>query len=40
VKSAVLGTVLFEPILLALRRQAHRARLLRMLRGLPLPPAH
>lgn len=39
VKSAVLGTVLFEPIVLALRRQAHRARTIRQLRSMPLPPA-
>jgi len=38
VKSAVLGTVLFEPIVLALRRYAHRARTIRILRSLPLPP--
>lgn len=39
VKAAVLGTVLFEPIVLALRRHAHRARTIRQLRSLPLPPA-
>ncbi|MDA0365404.1 MAG: MerR family transcriptional regulator [Chloroflexi bacterium] len=39
VKTAVLGTVLFEPIVLALRRQAHRARTIRQLRSMPMPPA-
>ncbi len=38
VKSAVLGTVLFEPILLALRRHAHRARTMR-LHHIDEPPA-
>ncbi len=39
VKSAVLGTVLFEPILLALRRYAQRARMMRLQAGAPIPPA-
>ena len=39
VKSAVLGTVLFEPILLALRRYAQRARMMRLQAGAPVPPA-
>jgi DNA-binding transcriptional MerR regulator len=38
VKDAVLGTVLFEPILLALRRHAHRARMMRLQAGAPVPP--
>jgi DNA-binding transcriptional MerR regulator len=39
VTTAVLGTMLFEPILLALRRQAHRARTVRIFLDMPLPPA-
>lgn len=38
VRRAVLGTLLFEPVVLALRRAANAARAQRLMQGMPLPP--
>ena len=38
-KRAIIGTILFEPVLLGLRRYANTMRSIRMERGLPVPPA-
>jgi DNA-binding transcriptional MerR regulator len=37
-KRAIIGTILFEPVLLGLRRYANMMRSLRIQRGLPVPP--
>lgn len=39
VRESVLGSVLFEPVLLALRGHAHRSRTVRQAMGEPIPPA-
>jgi DNA-binding transcriptional MerR regulator len=38
-RRAIIGTILFEPVLLALRRYANTMRSIRVESGLPVPPA-